>query len=511
MLGTNSAKTGERRRSSLKGWRRWLYAFGPWGIGGALVLFTVLVVAYENRYRRAVKHEIETRLVARQEALALVCGQRLRDYLADVGAKLDLMSQVLAASGMEAAPRGTLEQIARHDVERNWVTGLYVVDSDFKGDDLPRYVIPIDDKMVSATADGRAFSEQAATEYAELVGHLAYYRENREVRWHISEVLKLNVGGHGQVLTAPVVGADGRAVGLVAALLPTAFQIDQIERSAAMSDYGLWILTADGQLLGDHSGPEPDPQEVSRVAAGGGLTTRVADGWVMSISPVVHGGTRPWTLVAAQPTYEFQRTVEDRVGGPWTRRMLVTVACGNFLGLVVLLTLRHWREQITVLRSQAEHDSLTDAYSRRFLDREATLLCRRIGKLGIMMIDLNEFKRHNDTLGHYIGDEMLKATAELLRSVMREQDFVVRFGGDEFLVLLPLADQEMVNTVEARIREAVEMWNLDNPLPGARLSLAIGSTAGRSRELDQLIQQADERMYADKARFKGASVASASA
>ena len=86
---------------------------------------------------------------------------------------------------------------------------------------------------------------------------------------------------------------------------------------------------------------------------------------------------------------------------------------------------------------------------------------------------------------------------------MRTEDFVVRLGGDEFLLLLPLADDEMVATVQARVREALEQWNRESPLPGANLSFAIGAAAGSSRDLDRLINEADERMYADKMRFKG--------
>jgi len=78
------------------GWRHVLYAFVPWVTGAALVLFSVLMVAYENRYRSAVRHEIETRVKGKQQAAALVTAYRLQGYLGDVTSKLRLISRLTA-------------------------------------------------------------------------------------------------------------------------------------------------------------------------------------------------------------------------------------------------------------------------------------------------------------------------------------------------------------------------------------------------------------------------------
>jgi diguanylate cyclase (GGDEF)-like protein len=448
-----------------------------------------------------VRREIQIGMVARQETIATTAGCRLRDYFANVTSKLRLIGKLAARSGRPAVRRETLEQIVYYDVDRNYVAGVYVVGADFVGGETPQHVFAIDDAMRSG---GRR--ESAATpsgeESAEVVRHIEHYRRRPDAAWHISGSLLLAIGSNGQVVSVPMHDGEGRFVGLVAALIPTAFAAEHLERSAGDDGRGLWILTADGWLLGGREGAVPAAHEVSRVAALGKLTTQETENWMMTVAPVTLADGRPWTLAAAVPRYKFHQDVEARVGGPWTRRLLTTVALGNFLGLCVLLSLRHWREQVTVFRAQAEHDTLTGVYSRRFLDREAAILCRKVRRLGVIMIDLNDFKRHNDTLGHYAGDQMLRATADLVKNVIRDEDFVVRLGGDEFLVLLPMADDGLLASVESRVREAVEHWNLDRHLPGACLTLAIGAASGPSRYLDRLIKQADDRMYADKAMFK---------
>ena len=489
------------RRTSPKGWRHTLYAFGPWAIGAALLLFSILVVAYENRYHGAVRQEIRTRLVSKQETMALLAAHRLREYLDDVTAKLRLVARLVGHDGLESVPPRMLERLIRHDTERIQVAGLYVVDRGFLPDRMPRYAFSPHDGTFER-GDPARHLESPTEERVEMVRHLTVYEENPDTLWLVGESLDLTSGGRGQVLTVPVRDADGRLTGLVAAVLPTALVIDRFERASSDGGPALWTLTAGGDLLGDRFGPAPNAAEVTRVATAGGLTTVQTDAWVMTVAPICYLGERPWTLVAARPAYEIERAVHAGVGGPWTHNMLLSLAFGNFLGLCVLLTLRHWREQITVLRAEAEHDALTNAYSRRFLDHEAAMLCRRVSNLGVLMIDLNDFKRHNDTLGHYIGDQMLKATADLLKSATRDQDFVIRMGGDEFLLLLPQADERLVALVASRVRDAVRVWNLSGPLPGAHLSFAMGGAAGQSRHLDYLIKQADERMYADKTRFK---------
>jgi len=501
--------TKQRRKLSARWWRL-VYSSGSWATGIGLILGSILIVAYENRYRDAVRDEIQTSMLWEQEVMASLAAQRLGSYVTDVTAKLRLISQQASSSDSDSTSRETLARIARYDIDRNWVAGIYVVGPNFADTRTPRQMFRFDDDLVVGQDNGATPAEDPrAQEYREIVAHLEHYGQHPGETCRLSRTLKLSNGREGQVLTVSTRDTAGNLAGLAAALLPVAFEVDQLKASAGESGKNLWIHTSDRQLLGDHFGPVPPVAEVARLASSGLRDTVRTDKWVLTVSPVSHGANQPWTLVAATQKDGFDRAVMARLGGPWSSSLLVTLACGNFVGLCLLLSLRHWREQTAVFRIQAERDTLTGAYSRRFLDGEANMLGRRFEKMGVLMVDLNDFKRHNDTLGHPTGDYMLKETARLLSASLRQEDLVIRLGGDEFLLLLPAADEQMVSAVTSRIREAIQQWNFNNTKPGVELSFAIGQAAGKSSALQQLIEQADQRMYDDKARFKKAHHASA--
>ncbi len=500
---------GTKKTLSARWWRL-VYSSGSWATGIGLILGSILVVAYENRYRGAVRHEILTSMLSEQEVMASLAAQRLGSYITSVTAKPRLISQQAAASGSESTSRETLARIARYDTGRNWVAGIYIVGRGFADTRTPREVFRFDDDMVVGEDSAATPAEDPlAQEYREIVAHLEHYGQHPDETCRLSRTLKLSNGREGQVLTVPTRDTAGNLVGLAAAILPVTFEVDQLKASAAESGKNLWIHTSDRELLGDHFGPVPPVAEVARLASSGLRDTVRTDKWVLTVSPVSHGANRPWSLVAATQKDGFDRAVMARLGGPWTPNLLVTLACGNFVGLCLLLSLRHWREQTAVFRVQAERDTLTKVYSRRFLDGEANVLCQRFQQMAVLMIDLNDFKRHNDTLGHPTGDFMLQETAKLLLASLRRGDMVVRIGGDEFLVLLPMANERTVAAVASRIREAMEQWNINNTVPGIELSFAIGQAVGASSDLQRLIEQADHHMYDDKARFKKAHDASA--
>ncbi|NIA21794.1 MAG: diguanylate cyclase [Anaerolineaceae bacterium] len=492
----------ENKKKLSSRWWQLIYSSGSWATGIALILGSVLIVAYENRYRHAVRDEIQTKMVNDQEVVASVAAERLGSYVTGVTAKLRLISQQAVASGSGSSSHETLARIARYDIDRNWVAGIYIVGRDFDKVRKPRQVFRFDDDVPAGRDDAGPAEGRETLEYDEIVAHLRNYEEQPEATCYISRTLKLSNGRQGQVLTVPTRDAAGNLVGLVAALLPVSFEVDQLKVSAADSGKSLWIYTSNQELLGDHFGPTPAAEEVAQLVVAGLRDTTRTDRWVLTIWPVSHGVGRPWTLVVATRKDSFDRSVKARLGGPWTRSLLITLACGNFVGLCLLLTLRHWREQVAVFRVQAERDTLTKVYSRRFLDREANVLCQRFEKLGVLMVDLNDFKHCNDTLGHPTGDYMLVEAAKLLSDSLRQKDLVIRIGGDEFLLLLPMADQQMVAAIASRIGEAVEQWNLNNARPGIEISLALGQAAGNSSDLLLLIELADRRMYDDKARFK---------
>lgn len=156
------------------------------------------------------------------------------------------------------------------------------------------------------------------------------------------------------------------------------------------------------------------------------------------------------------------------------------------------------------LREQAFRDPLTGAYNRRYfnqvVEQEIPRSKRYDHPLGFLMIDVDHFKEINDRYGHQKGDEVLHAVSILLRDQVRESDIVVRFGGDEFLVLLVETNGE-TEEVKQRILEEVASRNETNPIFDFAVTFSIGTahwSPEDGRSVKEVLAEADKRMYAAK-------------
>ncbi len=156
------------------------------------------------------------------------------------------------------------------------------------------------------------------------------------------------------------------------------------------------------------------------------------------------------------------------------------------------------------LARMARHDPLTGVLNRYALDelleREAGRSQRYAHPVGFLMIDVNRFKEINDRFGHAMGDEVLRAVASVVQQSIRTSDILVRYGGDEFLVILPETNGE-TDVVKSRILEEVSRRNDANPLLEFPVTLAIGSahwSSGSGRTMDEVLDEADMKMYEDK-------------
>jgi len=166
------------------------------------------------------------------------------------------------------------------------------------------------------------------------------------------------------------------------------------------------------------------------------------------------------------------------------------------------------KAQREALEYMAMHDSLTDLPNRSlFYDRvfQSILQAEREKKsIAVMLMDLNQFKVINDTLGHYIGDRILKKVAGRLKAALKSYDTVARMGGDEFLVLLNDIDEAQTMTVANRLLEvvrqplAIEGHNFD-----INISIGVALYPRDGDDPDQLIQRADVAMYAAKSLVSG--------
>lgn len=154
------------------------------------------------------------------------------------------------------------------------------------------------------------------------------------------------------------------------------------------------------------------------------------------------------------------------------------------------------------LEHMARHDPLTGARNGHSLDeilrREVALADRHDRPIGFLMIDINRFKEVNDRFGHRMGDRVLQAVAGILIEQTRESDYVFRYGGDEFLVVLPESEALVVRR---RIEEVVRRRNETNPLLEFPVTLAIGSLSvddANPETLDTMLVELDRRMYEDE-------------
>ncbi len=203
-------------------------------------------------------------------------------------------------------------------------------------------------------------------------------------------------------------------------------------------------------------------------------------------------------------------------------RMELEVSRELFVGLVALLILfntyiisrrlelRRTRETVIattiqneLTRLQSFTDPLTEVYNRRSLDdmaKKYTSRALRLEKpLTFLLVDADEFKEINTRFGHITGDFVLAEIAALLRSAVRGADALVRYGGDEFLIILADSPLEGGKVVAARISKYLEDWNTGGHLQNFNLSLSIGLALwAPEKTLDQVLNEADQQMYAKK-------------
>lgn len=164
--------------------------------------------------------------------------------------------------------------------------------------------------------------------------------------------------------------------------------------------------------------------------------------------------------------------------------------------------------KIGSLRQQAVRDGLTGLYNRRMLDQFLPQLlekCRTEAiDLCLMMIDVDHFKMLNDTLGHAAGDELLRDIGKLIRSSVRDQDAAFRYGGDEFVVLLPGASAEAARVMGERLESLVDgMARALRVEKRPRLSIGFAQASALEKPAAaELLAAADRMLYQTKSTRK---------
>lgn len=190
----------------------------------------------------------------------------------------------------------------------------------------------------------------------------------------------------------------------------------------------------------------------------------------------------------------------------------VNIICCVFLGFGVYLHLNRLNLQETLqaqhLRHERDTDKLTGLLNKAAIEeRIETRLAQSRDYGALVLIDLDDFKHINDSYGHLYGDTVLRRVAECIRDIMPESSICGRFGGDEFLILLPgIMEDELKELLNAIMIHAEE--NIKLPLPEDSFGMSIGAVfyPHSGKEYDGLLQLADNAMYevkkADKNGWK---------
>jgi diguanylate cyclase (GGDEF)-like protein len=201
---------------------------------------------------------------------------------------------------------------------------------------------------------------------------------------------------------------------------------------------------------------------------------------------------------------------ELTVSRPLVIGLFVLIAFLNTYLVTKRFEVRRLREQLIsstlqnqVTEQQSFTDPLTELYNRRSLDQIAGQFIsqakRRRAALTFLMVDADKFKRVNTRFGHLTGDFVLAEIAGILKASTRGSDAVVRYGGDEFLILLSDTTATGSQTVVERIQVKLKDWNEAGHLEDLRVNLSIGIAEWHDGDtLDEMLDGADRRMYEQK-------------
>jgi diguanylate cyclase (GGDEF)-like protein len=227
----------------------------------------------------------------------------------------------------------------------------------------------------------------------------------------------------------------------------------------------------------------------------------------------IHGGM---SAVAAIPGFDWYVCaiipidLKDILGTPMT--ILFTAMRAVVAGIIIIFNLiqRNFKlnRERNIYRDMSITDALTGIYNRRFLEesleRVIKSLSRSGAKLSVLMLDIDYFKNYNDTYGHNMGDACLKTLANtFVQSVVRAGDFVARFGGEEFIIILPNVDEQGAKTIAERILNSVREWNIPHEKSdvASYVTVSIGSVTGEVINTytgADFIKKADQALYLSK-------------
>jgi diguanylate cyclase (GGDEF)-like protein len=272
----------------------------------------------------------------------------------------------------------------------------------------------------------------------------------------------------------------------------------------------VYLVDAPGNLIASSGGPvtagetlsqlEPRLARQVRVDRSGSYSSPQGDQFFVSSAI----GATPWRIVVAVPEAQLYVSVEGSNWLAWVA--LASLAIAGLLIIMMGLHLVRGRTQLTALNADLERlarvDPLTGLRNRR--DIEETLISalssarRHQSGLAVLLIDIDHFKRVNDTRGHQAGDAVLAAAGHAIQMALRTEDKVGRWGGEEFLAVLPNTDADGAQIIAERLRAHVAKPGPGSTDPREAITVTVGAAVWESGGMDDLISRADHALYAGK-------------
>lgn len=251
--------------------------------------------------------------------------------------------------------------------------------------------------------------------------------------------------------------------------------------------------------------PGQDVPVTFRRAVGGILALSVVTGWLLGPSVPANGFVLMFAALVMGTAFF------GRVFAVPGAAVLIVALRGDLvmaiaLSAVVLLVgerVTHLRRRVGRFVQRSFTDRLTGLFNYDFLQAQVRYEIDRVKRYGgscsILVLDLDHFKKFNDTHGHQAGNLLLRAMADTVRTEKRDSDFAARFGGEEFVVLVPGDSPEAVKLAE-RLRLAVARIELPQLGPEGRVTVSIGvaSFPDQAQNAAELFERADQALYVAK-------------
>ncbi|MGD7023548.1 sensor domain-containing diguanylate cyclase [Rossellomorea vietnamensis] len=152
---------------------------------------------------------------------------------------------------------------------------------------------------------------------------------------------------------------------------------------------------------------------------------------------------------------------------------------------------------------KAHHDGLSGLYNRLYFENQSTELDEEENiPVALLLCDLDELKYYNDTHGHRTGDELIKETSKILRTLQSEEILIARIGGDEFAILIKNTDRHSPEEVRKTIQQKIANYNRYSKTIKIMLSVGVASSSTSLGKMNELYTSADQNMYEEKRRKK---------